>query len=58
MFDKGNVFPTIEKAFPGVFESEAVEVEEIKNKRELELYKAKFLDYAYRHNSSRKEESL
>lgn len=47
LFDKKNVFPPIEKVFPGMFEDEPQDV--------MELYKAKFLDFAYRHNNLRKE---
>ena len=54
LFDKKNVFPPIEKVFPGMFEDEPQDVEKTRRKKEMELYKAKFLDFAYRHNNQRK----
>lgn len=52
LLDKNAKITPIHELFPNLFESE--DIEEDKSKKDMQLYKAKMDDYAFRHNSRMK----
>ncbi|WP_404989281.1 hypothetical protein [Clostridium culturomicium] len=55
MFSKDAIITPVDELLPDLFAEEKKENEEAKRKADLELYKAKMMDYADRHNSRRKK---
>ena len=45
------------EAYPELFEEERKAIEEERERQELELYKAKFMDFALRHNKKFEEKN-
>ena len=58
LFNKNAKITPIEEMFPGLFDKEIKELQEKEEKRQMELYKARFIDFAYRHNNARKKKGV